>query len=351
MIQPSPEIVVGIVANAASGRDIRRLTTGASVFDNAEKGSMVARLMAGLGATGVGRVLMMPAGGGLAGTLIRRLDSRRDSLPYPELELLPWRPTETARDTDRAVRELLERGVAAIAVLGGDGTHRVVARGCGSTPLLALSTGTNNAFPELREATVAGLALGLVATGRGGPLALRREKLLEVSVNGGPRDVALVDVAASCQRFVGARAVWNAGDISELIVAFASPSAVGLSSIAGLIDPVGRYAPYGLHVRLGDPETAPMRVVVPLAPGLVVPVGVEWHRRLEPGGVAALGGGAGVIALDGERELELREGDRVSVKLVAGPLTIDVEQVMLQAAQLGVLRGPITSAVVAEEAQ
>ena len=345
------ETVVGIVANAASGRDIRRLTTGASVFDNAEKGSMVARLMAGLGATGVGRVLMMPAGGGLAGTLIRRLDSRRDNLPYPVLELLPWRPTESARDTDRAVRELLERGVAAIAVLGGDGTHRVVARGCGSTPLLALSTGTNNAFPELREATVAGLALGLVATGHGGPQALRREKLLEVSVNGEPRDVALVDVATSYQRFVGARAVWHAGDISELVVAFASPSAVGLSSIAGLIDPVGRYAPYGLHVRLGDPETAPLRLVVPLAPGLVVPVGVEWHRRLEPGVVAALAAGAGVVALDGERELELREGDRVSVKVTAGPLTIDVEQVMLQAAQLGALRVPITHPVVAEEAQ
>jgi predicted polyphosphate/ATP-dependent NAD kinase len=350
-VSAADEIVVGIVANAASGRDIRRLTTGASVFDNAEKGSMVARLMAGLGATGVPRVLMMPAGGGLAGTLIRRLESRRDSLPYPELELLPWRPTETARDTDRAVRELLERGVAAIAVLGGDGTHRVVARGCGSTPLLALSTGTNNTFPELREATVAGLALGLVATGRGGPLALRREKLLEVSVNGEPRDVALVDVAASYQRFVGARAVWQAGDISELVVAFASPSAVGLSSIAGLLDPVGRHAPYGLHVRLGDPETTPTRLVVPLAPGLVVPVGVEWHRRLEPGGVAALATGAGVIALDGEREVELRERDRVSVKLITGPLTIDVEQVMLHAAQLGALRGPITSPVIAKEAQ
>lgn len=336
----TPEIVVGVVANAASGRDIRRLTTGASVFDNAEKGSMVARLMAGLGATGVSRVLMMPVGGGLAGTVLRRLESRGDDLPYPELELLPWRPTETARDTDRAVADMRERGVAAIAVLGGDGTHRVVSRACGSTPLLALSTGTNNAFPELREATVAGLALGLVATGRGGPLALRREKLLGVAINGADRDVALVDVAASAQRFVGARAVWHAGDIAEIIVAFASPSAIGLSSIAGLVDPVGRYAPYGLHVRLGDVETAPTRLLVPLAPGLVVPVGVEWHRRLEPGGVAELAAGAGVVALDGERELELREGDRVTVRLVSGPTTIDVEQVMLHAAQLGALRDP-----------
>lgn len=335
-----PDAVVGVVANAASGRDIRRLTTGASVFDNTEKGSMVARLLAGLGATGVRRVLMMPAGGGLAGTLLRRLETRRDDRPYPELELLPWRPTETPRDTDRAVAELRERGVSAIAVLGGDGTHRVVARGCGDTPLLALSTGTNNAFPELREATVAGLALGLVATGRGGPGALRREKLLAVSVNGVPRDLALVDAAASSQRFIGARAVWHAGDVAELVVAFASPSAIGLSSIAGLLDPVGRYAPDGLHVRLCDPASpaATQRLLVPLAPGLVVEVGVEWHRRLEPGGVASFAPGAGVIALDGERELELRAGDEVSIRLARGPLTIDVERVMLHAAETGALR-------------
>jgi hypothetical protein len=40
-------ISVGVVANPASGRDVRRLVTGASVFDNAEKGAMVHRLMAG----------------------------------------------------------------------------------------------------------------------------------------------------------------------------------------------------------------------------------------------------------------------------------------------------------------
>ena len=51
------ETAVGVVANPASGRDIRRLVAGASVFDNAEKGNMVFRLMVGLGAAGLGRVL------------------------------------------------------------------------------------------------------------------------------------------------------------------------------------------------------------------------------------------------------------------------------------------------------
>jgi len=46
-------------------------------------------------------------------------------------------------------------------------------------PVCALSTGTNNAFPEMREATVAGLATGLVATGKlDAERTLRRTKVL-----------------------------------------------------------------------------------------------------------------------------------------------------------------------------
>src|SRR5438477_12399539 len=84
-------VIVGVVANPASGRDIRRLVAGASVFDNAEKGSMVVRLMAGLGAAGVDCVLMMPAGDGVAARLLRTLHGRTGQLaeqPFPALEFL-----------------------------------------------------------------------------------------------------------------------------------------------------------------------------------------------------------------------------------------------------------------------
>lgn len=231
---------------------------------------------------------------------------------------------------------MLGREVAAIVVLGGDGTNRLVARHCAAgVPVCTLSTGTNNVFPRMREATVAGIATGLVATGRVGDEVLRREKILRVGLNGEPHhDCALVDVAVSTQRFVGARALWKAGEISELFVASAAPDAVGLSSVAGLLDPVPRYAPHGLHVRLADPEESKRVLAVPLAPGLVVLVGVAESRRMEPGEAFEVEAESGSLALDGEREIELGPDDRVEVRLEAdGPLTVDVEEVMREAAR------------------
>jgi len=303
-------VCVGVIANPASGRDIRRLVAGASVFGNADKAGMVFRLLAGLGATGVDRVLMMPATDGLSTTLHRHLRTARD---LPVLEELPMQLDGSAQDSLDAVAAMRARDVRAIVVLGGDGTHRVVAKGCGEVPLCAISTGTNNAFPELRETTVAGMAVGLVATGRAA--VLRRESALAV---GG--DLALVDVAVSRERFIGARAVWRPADVSELFVTFANPSAVGLSAIAGALEPLPRGGGRGLHVRLGEGRT----VTVPLAPGLVAPVSVASHRVIELGEEITLAPGDGTIALDGERELE-RRGQPITVRLVEGPLTIDID--------------------------
>src|SRR5262249_9729780 len=159
-------------------------------------------------------------------------------------------------------------------VLGGDGTHRIVAKACGDTPLVALSTGTNNAFPEMREATIAGLAAGLFTD------QIVREPALRVG-----DDLALVDVAVSNQTFVGGRALCRADSLPELFVTRAAPGAVGLSAIAGQL------APGPLHVTLG-PGT---RVMAAIAPGLIVPVDVAHYEPLN-GPVRV--NGAGCLALD-----------------------------------------------------
>lgn len=334
--------LVGVVANPASGRDIRRLVSGASVFDNAEKGAMIVRLLSGLGAVGVDRVLLMPAGDGVAESLFRKMRGRTAPLvaqPLPEMEFIDMALRGDADDTAEAVSTMLERGAAAIVVLGGDGTHRIVAKHCDGVPLCALSTGTNNAFPELREATVAGLAAGLVATGRVSSRgSLRREKLLRVTA-GGRSDCALVDVALSSDRFVGARALWRPEGLIEAFVTFAGPCAVGLSGIAAHLDPISRRAPWGLHLRLAPPEQAASVVTAALAPGLVIPVGVDEVRRLQPGEVVETAVSGGCVALDGEREIELSQDSRVVVALGKGPFVIDIDAVMAQAAADHLLNG------------
>jgi predicted polyphosphate/ATP-dependent NAD kinase len=345
---------VGIIANPASGRDIRRLVAGASVFGNADKGGMVYRLLAGLGATGVGRALMMPAADGVSTTLQRRLRARAAeggrgaAAPFPVLEELPMPLTGTARDSELAVELLRAEGVAALVVLGGDGTHRVVAKKCGEIPLCALSTGTNNSFPEMREATVAGLATGLVATGQvGRDGALRHETALALELDRRERELALVEIAVTRDRFTGARALWRGDEVSELFVTFASPSAIGLCSVAGLLRPLARGAGQGLHVRLAaSPADAELTLRVPLAPGLLVPVGIRDFDLIEMNEPVGVAPGGGCRALGGERELERRRGEPALVRLVPGPRTIDIDAVMLAAAEQGLLDGdrPASSA-------
>jgi predicted polyphosphate/ATP-dependent NAD kinase len=328
---------VGVIANPASGRDIRRLVAGASVFDNAEKGAMVYRLMVGLRAAGVDRVLMMPAGSGLSESL-RRIMGGQAGADLPELEVLDMAPRGTAEDTVDAVTAMCQRGVGAIAVLGGDGTNRIVARHCGDIPLCALSTGTNNAFPSVQETTVAGLATGFVAGGSVGAHALRRETMLRVGV-GDRQDVALVDVARTTEPWIGARAVWRPETVTEAVIAFSEPGAVGLSSLAALVDSVPRGGGHALHVVLADPTAAPQTFLAPLAPGLVVPVGIASSRRIAVGDSIELGQGSGSLTLDGEREIELSATDRVTVVLSPhGPLVIDARRVLDEAARRGLLR-------------
>jgi hypothetical protein len=116
-------------------------------------------------------------------------------------------------------------------------------------------------------------------------------------------------------------------------VTFANPTAVGLSAVAGLLQPLVRGAGRGLYVALSPtPEHAALTLKVPLAPGLVVPVGVSRFHTIGLGEPIALAPGRGCLALDGEREIERRPDERTIVRLVAGPSTIDIDAVMRSAA-------------------
>jgi predicted polyphosphate/ATP-dependent NAD kinase len=332
------DAIVGVVANPLSGRDIRRLVTQASVFPTAEKASMIGRMLTALRAVGVHRVLLSTDLGGISASVLRAIGRRREQdAPWPEVEFLDGQPIrQTAQDTVDAVRRMVTAGARVIVCLGGDGTARVAATASGEVPLLALSTGTNNVFPAVREATIAGLAAGLVATGAvPADHVATRAKLLEARV-GDRAETALVDVAVSTERHVGARAVWDAATVTQLFCAFAEPDAIGLSSVLGQLSPVTRRDAHGVTARLA--ADAPRRVLAAIGPGLVATVGVRDIEPMHPGAVYRVDARAGVIAVDGERELTFGPGEQPTVRLRAdGPRCVDVPAVLAESARLGLL--------------
>lgn len=335
-------VKVGIIANPISARDIRRVISHAGNLPINDRANIVLRMMAGLAAAGVDEVVVMPENGGIRFHLERSIarETRLGHMNFPRLRYLDMPVTATPEDSARAARMMADEKVAAIVVLGGDGTNRVVVGACGQVPVAGVSTGTNNAFPELREPTITGLAVGLAATGQVPPdIATRPNKWLQVALND-RREIALVDVAVVEDRFVGARAIWKVTGFRDIFVTFGLPQAIGMSSIAGLCDPLERTAPEGRHIRL-SPD-APRQLLAPIAPGLIDRVGIAGVERMAPDQVFRPAIPAGSLAFDGERELTFTEKDDVTVRIVPGAFhTIDVPACMAHAASAGLfIRNP-----------
>jgi hypothetical protein len=152
-------------------------------------------------------------------------------------------------------------------------------------------------------------------------------------------EIALVDAAIVTERVVGARALWRTETFRELLVTFADPQVIGMSAIAGLLQPVSRSEPDGLAITMAPAGEAPMTLMAPIAPGHIRPIGIVEWRRLEAGVAYRPATPAGAIALDGERELSFSERDQVAITLRKNAFnTIDVARCMNYAAANGLMR-------------
>jgi predicted polyphosphate/ATP-dependent NAD kinase len=313
--------LVGIVANPASGTDIRRLVAYGSVFNNQEKVRIVRRILLGLEAAGVKQIHYMPD---YFGIVERALDGLKIGL---DITPLVFDAKADQRDSVRAAEILAEKGAGCIVTLGGDGTNRVVAKGACQVPILPVSTGTNNVFPYMIEGTIAGLAAGLIATGKvsckAGTFTSTR---LEVLVEGQSVDIAIVDAVICDDIFIGSRAVWKMDKIRQVFLNRARPASIGFSSIGGMIRIIAPEEPFGMHLKLGkngQPITAP------IAPGIVETVYVENMKVMAPGEEVDIISKPSVVALDGEREVEIKRDQKATIRLSAsGPLVVDVDRAM-----------------------
>ena len=327
--------LVGIIANPAASKDIRRLVAQGRVVPDWEKVNIVRRVMLGLQAVGANQILAMAD----SSNLVRR--AADDPTLAIELEFVDQPPFYSEGDTVRAAAVMAESGVDCLITLGGDGTNRAAVAGTRNLPMVAISTGTNNVFPTMVEGTLAGLAAGLVAGGR---LDLAEvsvsSKILNVYVDGELRDIALIDVALSKERFVASKAIWDMDTLFEVFLTRAEPASIGLSSIGARLEAVSLADEGGLRYSIADseePEDGPSRTVLaPIAPGVVPPVVISSWQRMADGERYSIVKRDCTVALDGERAFSVNRTQQLEIEVRRdGPPIIDVELALKVAAAQG----------------
>jgi len=322
---------VGIIANPASGKDVRRLVAYASIMDNNEKTNQLRRIILGIDATGVDEIQIMPDYYELGE---RALDGIGQKKLHTSVTVMDMPISYTSEDSTRAAELMAKQGVGCIVTLGGDGTNRDVARKSGRVPLVPISTGTNNVFPVMVEATTAGLAAGIVARKLidEGEI-IRTHKRLAIIRDGQEIDMALIDAVVLNQLFVGARAIWELPEVRQIICTRAEPTNLGMTAIGGNLHPVGPDDAQGIYLRLGNGR---LKVRAAVLPGVIREVGIAEWRLLEPGEEIEVKVKPSVIALDGEREVTVKDTDHISIRLQHdGPPVVDIDKTIRTAVARG----------------
>ncbi len=332
---------VGLIVNPVAGRDIRRLTGGASVSSNYAKRRTAHCVLEGLRIADDSEVLIMPDNVGLADRIVA--DAPEDLT----IDVLDMPVMDSGRDT-RTAAERFSTAADSVVVLGGDGTNRDVAAGIGDVPVVSISTGTNNVVPEAVDGTIAGIAAGFVATGAV-PVSdtTIRHGTVEAVVDDGTekrRLRGLATLGVLDQQFVGTRAILDPQDVLGGVVSRASPAEIGLSAIAGVFETHRPDEPGGIGFRLGDgsessrDDESSQEVRAVTVPGVVSSVSVSEYCRLDDGEAFAFDVSSGVVSADGERELEVRDASVRLRPVSDGPRLVRIERVVERAGAEGYFR-------------
>ena len=315
-------MTVGVIANPLSGRDVRRVAARGGVTTSQDKRNRIARAVVGAVTGGAERIVVMAEPFRIATGAIADLHLDCD------YEILDVKPNLSPQDSEKAAIAMRDMGVETVIVLGGDGTNRTISKVWPDVTLAPMSTGTNNVFPSMAEATVIGAAAGLVASGRISRERVAPQVKVVRAITGRGDDLALIDAAHLVDDFVGNRMPYEPDTIRTIVMSRTEPASIGVSSIGGLTLPCSAEVDHGVLVRCG-PGGRPLRA--PVAPGLYRTVHVLESRPLPIGETVAVEA-PGIIAYDGDRETRLRDGDVTLTVRRDGPHVIDVEHAMAIAA-------------------
>jgi hypothetical protein len=303
-------MLIGLIANPVSSKDIRRLTGLARVVDTEEKANLIARLLVGLGSSPETRVLALDDRAGL----VRRATTLARG-QAPPVEFLPLAARGDESDSRMAASILAEQGAEALVTVGGDGTVRAAVEGWPGAPLVPLGAGTNNAFALTLEPTVTGVSIVAALEGDDRS-AFVPTTALRVDTDSGFA-TAVIDVVSVKGRWVGSGALWEPGLLIEGLVTSARPTAVGIASVSAALGPLARG--HARWIRFGGDDL----VQAVFGPGLVLDVPVAAYSDQPIGSEVALDVRGGVVALDGERRLT---ADHALVRVVDGPRVLDPDR-------------------------
>lgn len=323
---------IGIVANPASGKDIRRLVAYATAMDNMDKVNIVRRIIMSLSHSDVEILYYMREYYGIVQSALDGLYSQHKHIA----DGIRFVPVETVvlgieLDTVLAVEAMRELGVKCIITLGGDGTNRAVAKSCGDIPLIPISTGTNNVFPKMIEGTVAGMAAGAYAGGRlpFNPKHCLDSKRLEIRKDGKMLDMALIDAVVLRNDAVASRAMWATEYFDQIFLTNCSAANIGVSAIGGQIAEIDEDAPFGFYAECGPDG---QQFCAPIAPGLMEWVCVSDYKVMPVGTALPIRTTPCVIAVDGERDIMILEETDLSVCLTwNGPKRLNIAEVLKDA--------------------
>lgn len=312
---------VGIIANPTSGKDIRRIVALGSVSDNHEKISILARLFTGLEAFSVSKIMAL---GDAFGLVVQAYEKSKVKIPL-ELSTIPLE--NSAIDSYLAAKWMKDAAVDCIVTLGGDGTNRIVSKGCAQIPLLPISTGTNNVFPQMMESTLVGIAAAAIANKVPGIQdAIQRKRRLEVYKNGNLIDISLIDVVVFDEVFRGSGALWEIEKVVCVILAEQHPAAIGAASIANSLLCPPEHQHSGLSIEIGKTGN---QVQAVFGPGLILPITIENVRWLIPGQPVHIPPIVATLALDGERDIMINPRDHYEVVISTnGPRVINMERAL-----------------------
>jgi predicted polyphosphate/ATP-dependent NAD kinase len=323
---------VGIIANPFASSDIRRLVAYASTMGSYHKIGILRRVILALDWVGVSEILIMPDRDNLGYRALADIGQHRLAC---RVSIMDMPITNEAEDSLRAAQFMSEHNVDCIITMGGDGTNRIVARTCGRVPIMPVSTGTNNTFPFMVEGTTAGLAAGILARSIVKPdKCLAKTKKLNIIKNGQVVDLALIDTVVLDQQFIGAKAIWDLSQVREIIATQCHPSYIGMAAIGGSFHPITADDDHGLYLRIGKDN---MKVVATIAPGVIREVGIEEYRVLGLNErVTVKVDRLALLALDGEREIEIHPQDKVEVELSKeGPRVVKIKETLEAAVKTG----------------